>query len=394
MDLLFAFVIVIAIILMVWWLRGRENFINYYGFDDNILDKVCPSPWCGSGPVIRVPEDSMYPFMMAGDDVARDKAATDKAIEKMREINSEAHQVARMAGYDLEDDYLVNPSNNVKEVLAAWDAKETGAKTKDGKIERFDGGGITGDEMYALYEDNVLGPGRFGDDGGDGLSSYPAGFTGYGSIGNGYTGGFVDGNEFTDSFVGTMKYGTHRSPPPPSPPREGFEAQQNVADYSYAARQVYEHPDMDNFNRTYYSNPSRTLGIAPQRQAVMHFNEGVGYYARPQEMLAPTEAAVPNVDARVSYGRASDFFDLPESFDGATIEDPREAVTMPNGLYKGRRDVNDVLDTEMRRRNQITLDAGQRGGRYSNKARGILSVVFSPEMYDATQNVWWESYEA
>lgn len=412
MSLLVALILIVVIVVIVAWLRSREDFINYYGFDDNILDKVCPSPWCGGGPVIRETEDAMYPFMVAGNDgVPQDDVPSKEALKRLQEISSEAHQVAQMAGYDLEDDYLVNPSNNVKEILGEWEKQQTADArntTKKGHAygmaprERFN---IPSTEMYNLYEDNVLGDGRLtGGDGGDHLSSYPAGFAGYGSIGNGYTGGFTGGEDtlggdigdgggvFSDNFREISKYGTHRSPPPAS--REGFEAQQNVANYSYAARQVYEHPDMDNFNRTYYSNPSRTLGVAPQRQAVMHFNEGVGYYARPQEMLTPTSAAVPNPDDGVSYGRAIDFFDLPETFDRAVIEDPREAVTMPDGMYKGRRDVNDVLDTEMRRRNQITLDAGQRGGRYSNKARAILSTVFSPEMYDATQNVWWESYEA
>lgn len=422
MDLLLALIIIVALVVLVRWWRGRENFINYYGYDDNILDKVCPSPWCGGETVPREPEVAMYPFIVAGDGLEVDKKASAIAMKRMQEMNSEAHQVAQMAGYNLEDDYLVNPSNNVKEVLMDWEKKQTadalkmpakkGAAYGLAQKERFDdyaallempGNHISGNEIYALYENNVLGDGRLdGTDGGDRLSSRVVGFNG--SVGNGYTGGFTGGEDplggdigdgggvFSDNFREVMKYGTHRTPS--HPVREGFEAQQNVENYSYAARQIYDHPDMDNFNRTYYSNPSRTLGIAPQQQAIMHFNEGVGYYARPQEMLEPSSAAVPDIDEGISYGRAIDFFDLPETFSGALVEDPREAVTMPDGMYKGRRDINDVLDTEMRRRNQITLDAGQRGGRYSNKARAILSTVFSPEMYDATQNVWWAAREA
>lgn len=432
-TIILAFIIV-AIIIVVWmkYKDSTEPFINYYGFDSNILDKVCPSPWCGGGPVIRQPEDAMYPTLVSNDD------ATYNAIAGM---NSEASQVAAMAGFDLLDDGLVNPSNNVKEVMAEWVKKQKAEDLKNAQAkknasygmnlkERFiDGeygvsdlldasGQIPPDTMARLFDNSVLGPDRFPSDGGDLLSGNEYGDARFVGFDNGYTGGrsyemnqgiavgiadsmtenfvpaHVEDGAFLGQFRKTMTYGTHRDNPKiGASAAEGFEAAPSASTYSYAGRYIYEHPDMDGFNQTYYANPSRTLGIAPERMAYTHFNEGVGYYARPQEMLAPSREAYPNKNDGVPYGRVTDLFDMSEKFSGAYVEDPRQVTLEASGMYKSRRDINDVVDLEMRRRNQISLSSAQHGGRMSNMARGIMSVVYSPEMYDATQNVWWEAYE-
>ncbi len=464
--------IIVAIVIVVWMKykakmagdgqREAESFINYYGFDSNILDKVCPSPWCGGGPVNRQPEDAMYPTLVTSDE------AVYKSISGM---DSEASMVAKMAGFDLLDDGLVNPTNSIKDVIADWEKKQTAADLKNAAAKKSaaygmnlkdkfmdlngddvgDPFGIAGgdygglpttdgriapDVMYGLYEGAVLGPDRFPSDGGDLLSGNEYGDARFVGFDNGYTGGrgrglgaamgdnvpehmrghpehMSDGTDgvFLDRFRHTMKHGNQRDAPryeyaenvtgqkrdarrvAPSDLREGFDAAPSAANYSYAGRYIYEHPDMDGFNQTYYANPSRTMGIAPERMAYTHFNEGVGYYGRPQETLTPSADAYPSVDAGVPYGNAADLFDLGEGFRGAYVEDPRKVTVPPSNLYKSRQDINDVLDMEMRRRNQVTLASSQHGGQMSNLTRGLMSVIYTPEMYDATQNVWWEAYE-
>jgi len=458
MDIFLALIIVAIIVLVAWkyWkqksVKDGEGFINYYGFDSNILDKVCPSPWCGGGPVTRQPEDAMYPSLVTSDE------AVYKSIVGM---DSEAVQVAAMAGFDLLDDGLVNPTNSIKDVMSAWEKKQAAVDLKNAQAKKtaaygmnlkekfmnIDGedvgaeygvsellgadGRIPSDVMYGLYENEVLGPDRFPSDGGDRLSGSDMRSSRFVGFDNGYTGGrglgmsmghadnigsegsegsegfrggshVADGNDgaFLGQFRKTMTYGTHRDNPAILDASrgqrqgvEGFDAAPAAANYSYAGRYTYEHPDMDGFNQTYYANPSRTLGIAPERMAYTHFNEGVGYYARPQGMLKPSVDAYPSTDAGVAYGNAAELFDLGEGFTGAYVEDPRQVSVEASGLYKGRRDINDVVDLEMRRRNQVTLASAQHGGRMTNLSRGIMSVIYSPEMYDATQNVWWEAYE-
>lgn len=351
MNILWVGLIILVIIVIVMY-RRRESFINYYGYDSNITDKICPSPWCGSGPVTRAPEDSMYPSLI-----------TDTA-PRLSAMNSEAAQVAQMAGYDLLDDGLYTPSDDNKAILDKWarsqDAKDTtpkaGVKEAYGMApkERFS---MPGDDVWSIFVNDRH------SDGADNLAFVV-------ENDNGMTGGYVGGRRGIEDF--------------------NTEAPA-ARDFSYAGRYEYEHPDMDGFRETYYSNPSRTLGVA--QQSITHFNEGVAYQGRPQEMLAPSRDAYPYLGQGVPYGKAGEFFDLSERFSNHLIEDPRDVTVPANGIYKSRMDINDAIDLEDRRRKQITLDSAQRGDRFSNKARAILSTVYSPEMFDATQSRWWDQYE-
>lgn len=178
---------------------------------------------------------------------------------------------------------------------------------------------------------------------------------------------------------------------------ENFDQAPNPMTWSNAGRLVYDHPDSDDFNQMYYSNPSRTIGMADQRQAVIHFNEAAAYYGNVQQQI-PESADASNWNYQnVPVSNASEFFDIVDKY-SKLVDDPRVPVDTytysTNGnSFKKRQNFNDIVDNINRKRNQTIADQYNRGTSVTNKAREIMNTVFAPDLERMEALPWWELQE-
>lgn len=179
---------------------------------------------------------------------------------------------------------------------------------------------------------------------------------------------------------------------------ENFDQAPTTMTWSNAGRMIYDHPDTDNFNRDYYSNPSRTIGLADQRQAVIHFNEAAAYYGNVQEQIPISDTASKWDNQGVPVSEAFEFFDVVPEVGTHYVEDPRVPTSTytysTNGnSFKKRSNFDDILDNMNRRRNQLTADQYNRGTTVTNEARQIMNTVFSKDLELMEGLPWWEKME-
>ena len=168
--------------------------------------------------------------------------------------------------------------------------------------------------------------------------------------------------------------------------------------YSALGAVVNDHPDMDNFNRMYYSNPGRTVGIADQQQAIIHFDESAAYYGNVQQTLPVSADASRWNDQGNPQMMTNDYFDIQDKY-AMIMDDPRQAVASVdyspgNGpVYKKRTFAVDLIDEMNRKRNQTRIEAAERGTRVTNNARDIMNTVFGSELNSDEHLPWWQAHE-
>lgn len=167
--------------------------------------------------------------------------------------------------------------------------------------------------------------------------------------------------------------------------------------WSDAGRLVYDHPDVQDFNKMYYSNPSRTVGISDNNQAIVHFNELAAYYGNVQGQVPVSEDAINWNDQYNPQVGASELFDINPRY-SSLVDDPKEATVQDGysrsgNAFKKRVYFDDLYDNAIRRRNQTKIESFERGSGITNKSRDIMDTVFGPDMDEYEKSQWMSRYE-
>lgn len=180
---------------------------------------------------------------------------------------------------------------------------------------------------------------------------------------------------------------------------EGFELYDQAPSsmsWSDAGRLYVDRPDLDNFNKMYYSNPSRMNGIPDERQAIIHYNEAAAYYGNIQGQVPVSEESIRWNEEKAPEIQSSELFDVDPMY-SSLVTDPREPVQAPlsgpASTFKKRLYFDDLYDRAIRRRNQVGIEAYTRGSNITNKSRDIMNTVFGPDMDEYEKSQWMNQYE-
>lgn len=361
------FLVIIVIIIAIYYYRGRETYRNYFGSGVPPLVYACASPYCGGDPG-TYSEDTEYPFLLLNK--SKDSSGFSTDAEQLKSIvegaRTNTKEVNHIVGRDLLNNYTTIPNNDVdidiKQMIS--DINKAPVDTSLG-MQRAEQGEYFSTQRYDMgpYDGQI-----------QGIDTRDAYTTGDDSYTRDYPEGFSEG--FAENFMQAPSART----------------------YTPMGDVINDHPGIDGFNRMYYANAGRTVGIADDQQAVTHFNESTAYYGNVQKTL-PASADAARWNARNEpQMNASEYFNILGKYSDV-IDDPRQPVIgcdySTNGpVYKKRMYFVDLVDEMNRKRNGVLTDAAERGTRVTNTSRGIMDTVFGSDMDKDAKLPWWETYES
>ena len=364
---LFALAIIIVVILLVMYFYpgAKEHYRMYFGSGVQPLSGACASPYCGGDPG-TFDEDSMYPFLLLNTSSASNGFTTDneQLTKILGDIRQNTSETTHITGMDMQQNYTVEPNNDLE-----IDVKKMMDDIAKKQVNTSQG-------MQKAEQGEFFSPGQMRYD----MGPYD---------------GQIPGIDTRDSdMTGDEDFRAEQS----GNYTEGFMQAPSYRTYTALGNIVNEHPDMDDFNKMYYSNSGRTIGITDQQQAVTHFNESTAYYGNVQTSLPASVDAYRWNDRNVPQMNASDYFDVSDKY-SSVIDDPREPITgtvydpLHGPVYKKRMHFVDLMDEMNRKRNNVLIESAERGTRISNTSRDIMNTVFGSDMEKDQRQWWWNEYE-
>lgn len=395
LEFILGLIAVLFIVMYVYSAYSRENYRMYFGMGVTPLENECPAPFCGGSPP-GTDEDENYPFLVNSGSIPgstqyeQDTQRLNKVLVDGRRDTSES---AKAAGYDLLDNNLIYPDDDIKETMnkimqdgglkdLTMDASTGMQKAESFELQdtiqnNFQRIGNYSNNLESFDPRNGLGSiqnnfqkiGNYSNSSGLGGMPYGAeSFSTQDTIQNNFQkiGKYSNGLEtfnandnlgaIQNNFQRTSKYSNSIGPggmpyrePMKNPTRyhrdssgpnvdhddtEHFMQAPSAITYAPAGSFIYEHPDMDGFNDAIYSNPGRTIGIADPQQAVIHFNESAAYYGNTQETLPVSHESSRWMNQYNPQIGASDYFDISEQY-SLPIDNPKQPVAVVDYASNG-----------------------------------------------------------